>query len=187
MLTGQSATIAEGDPLPPEDHAPPAADDIDLLYRAERPGLLRLLRRRTSADEASDLVQQLFVRFVGLDRSRRASITSPRAYLRQSALNLSTDRARRAARRSAGAHEPLDEACVTAPDQLAVLEARDMLCRLEASLLRLKPRTREIFLAHRIDGYSYVEIAHRTGLSVKGVEKHMSRAIAHIDRFLGAR
>ena len=38
------------------------------------------------------------------------------------------------------------------------------------------------FLAHRIDGYGYAEIAHRTGLSIKTVEKHMSRAIAALDR-----
>jgi RNA polymerase sigma-70 factor (ECF subfamily) len=51
----------------------------------------------------------------------------------------------------------------------------------------LKPITRQIFLAHRVDGYSYGEIAERTGLSVKGVEKHMSRAIAHIDRAFAQR
>jgi RNA polymerase sigma-70 factor (ECF subfamily) len=62
-----------------------------------------------------------------------------------------------------------------------------MLQRLELALQRLKPRTREIFLAHRIDGYSYVEIAALTGLSVKGVEKHMSRAIAFIDRVFASR
>ena len=57
-----------------------------------------------------------------------------------------------------------------------------MLDRLEQALLRLSPRTREIFLAHRLDGYTYSEIAHRTGLSVKTVEKHMTRAIAALDR-----
>lgn len=59
-----------------------------------------------------------------------------------------------------------------------------MLRRLEAIMLKLKPRTRAIFIAHRIDGLSYAEIAERTGLSVKGVEKQMSKAIAHIDRML---
>jgi RNA polymerase sigma-70 factor (ECF subfamily) len=39
-------------------------------------------------------------------------------------------------------------------------------------------------LAHRIDGFTYAEIAERTGLSVKGVEKQMSKAIAKIDRLL---
>ena len=51
-------------------------------------------------------------------------------------------------------------------------------------MLHLKPKTRAIFLAHRVHGLSYAEIANRTGLSVKGVEKQMSKAIAHLDRML---
>ena len=69
-------------------------------------------------------------------------------------------------------------------DQVAVLESRDTLRRLEAAISKLKPKTREIFLAHRLDGLSYAEIAELTGLSVKGVEKQMSKAIAKIDRLL---
>lgn len=69
-------------------------------------------------------------------------------------------------------------------DQVAVLESRDMLRRLEAAISKLKPKTRAIFLAHRLDGLSYAEIAELTGLSVKGVEKQMSKAIAKIDRLL---
>ena len=69
-------------------------------------------------------------------------------------------------------------------DQVAVLESRDTLRRLEQAMGKLKPKTREIFLAHRIHGFTYAEIAERTGLSVKGVEKQMSKAIAKIDRLL---
>ena len=56
--------------------------------------------------------------------------------------------------------------------------------RLEQAIGKLKSKTREIFLAQRIEGLSYAEIAARTGLSVKGVEKQMSKAIAKIDRIL---
>ena len=47
---------------------------------------------------------------------------------------------------------------------------------------RLNLRTREIFLAKRLDGMSYSEIASRTGLSVRQVERHMAKALATIDR-----
>jgi RNA polymerase sigma-70 factor (ECF subfamily) len=190
MLTGQHVAIAEGDPLPPEDRAPPIAlDPVATLYREARPALLNMLRPYVVRDCAGDLVQRAFVRFIALDPDRRASIASPKAYLAKSALNLAVDDARRDARRSADQHVAYDDddARLLPPDQIAALEARDMLNRLDATLLRLAPRTREIFLAHRVDGYSYVEIAGRTGLSVKGVEKHMSKAIAHIDRTLGER
>ncbi len=188
MLTGYAATVAEGDPLPPDDHAAPTDDEaMAVLYRAEQPRLINALRRGRSIDQAADLVQQAFLRFVGLGTGRRSAIAAPSAYLRQTAINLSTDAARAAARHSAARHVPDDSIDLEGPDQIAQLEARDMLNRLEIALQRLKPRTREIFLAHRLDGYSYIEIASKTGLSVKGVEKHMSRAIAYIDRVLGDR
>jgi RNA polymerase sigma-70 factor (ECF subfamily) len=65
------------------------------------------------------------------------------------------------------------------------LEARDMLRRLEGAVAKLPLRTREIFLAHRLDGLTYTEIAARTGLSVKGVEKQMSKAIHQVRRVMG--
>jgi RNA polymerase sigma factor (sigma-70 family) len=78
----------------------------------------------------------------------------------------------------------VDELQLVGIDQQRLLESRDMLARVEAAVMRLRPRTREIFLAHRVEGLSYGEIAQRTGLSAKGVEKQMSKAIAAIDRLI---
>ncbi|MEG8049031.1 sigma-70 family RNA polymerase sigma factor [Sphingomonas aurantiaca] len=184
----QRRAVLEGDPLPPEDrvvHAGPPP--IELLYREQGPSLLRFFRRRASHADAGDLVQRLFARFAGLSPETRADIVNPAGYLQRSAANLALDDARTELRRASAPHVDVNEIDLCAPDQIAALEARDMLRRLERALQRLKPRTREIFLAHRIDGYSYVEIAQRTGLSVKGVEKHMSQAIAFVDRVLAAR
>ena len=49
-------------------------------------------------------------------------------------------------------------------------------------LRRLKPRTLEIFLLSRIDGYRYAEIATRLGVSNWTVKREIMKAIAHIDR-----
>src|SRR3546814_17533900 len=59
-------------------------------------------------------------------------------------------------------------------DNIAALEARDQLERLQASLARLSPKSRLVFLAHRRDGLSYKEIAMPEGLSEKGVQNRMS-------------
>ena len=56
--------------------------------------------------------------------------------------------------------------------------------RLEAAMASLPAVDREVFLAVRIDNMSYVEIARRTGRSVKDIEKRMSRAIGTITRML---
>lgn len=184
----RQSAVLEGDPLPPHDRVTNAdPSPIDLLYREQRPSLLRFFRRRAPHADAGDLVQRLFARFAGLSADTRADIVNPAGYLQRSAANLALDDARTGLRRASAHHVPVDGIDLRAPDQIAVLEARDMLRRLERALQRLKPRTREIFLAHRIDGYSYVEIAQRTGLSVKGVEKHMSQAIAFVDRVFAAR
>ena len=174
--------IGESEPLPPEDRVVPTVTGrLETLFREHRPRLLRFLSRRTTNDTAEDLTQQAFVRLAALDQNLVDRLESPEAYLHRTAVNLLKDEAKAAARHAAHLHVCVDDVAIMGPDQIAALEARDMLARLEAAMLRLKPRTREIFLAHRIDGYSYAEIAARTGLGIKAVEKHMSRAIAHID------
>lgn len=60
----------------------------------------------------------------------------------------------------------------------------DFLLRLEKAVAGLPRREREIFLAHRLDGMSYEEIAERTGLSVPRVERHLARALHRLDRAL---
>jgi RNA polymerase sigma-70 factor (ECF subfamily) len=177
--------LDEGDPLPPgHDRATSSTTIMDDLYRAERPGLLRFLDRRALGDRAEDIVQQVFMRLVSKTGAEAAAIASPTAYLRQAAHNLLRDEARTAARRHQNLHVPIDEVELGDGDPVAALEARDRLVRIEQAVLRLKPLTRQIFLACRLDGYSYAEIAEQTGLSVRGVEKQMSRAIMQLGRHL---
>jgi len=180
--------VAEADPLPPSDRtAAPGANDLDQLYRVHWRKLVRFVRRRGQPDQAQDVVQKVFTRLAAQAAGGMATppMVAPDAYLHQAARNLLRDEARSAERRSASLHLCLDDVPLAAPDPIAMLEARDMLQRFEVAVARLDGRTREIFLAHRIDGYSYGEIACRTGLSVKTVEKHMSRAIAFLGRQFG--
>lgn len=158
---------------------------LDMLYREESPRLLRSLARRTSSrEEARDLVQEIFYRVARLGADRLQLLDRPQAYLSRMAINLLRDRAKLAARHRLDNHVPAEDAVLVGTDQQSLLEARDMLQRVEAAVLRLRPKTREIFMAHRVEGLSYAEIAQRTGMSVKGVEKQMSKAIAAIDRML---
>lgn len=178
--------VNECDPLPPVDRVVHGAHGehggLDHLYRRHREKLLRFVGRHTPVDRASDIVQQLFVRLAAKCLQGEWMPVAPDAYLRKAAINLIRDEARQATRRSANLHVCAEDVSISDGDPVAVLEARDILTRLEATMALLEPRTREIFLAHRIDGFSYGEIAARTGLSIKTVEKHMSRAIAHVSR-----
>lgn len=62
------------------------------------------------------------------------------------------------------------------------LTPQELAQRMEAAIRRMPPRTRTIFLAHRLDGLTYEEIGRRTGLTVHQVERHMASAITKLDR-----
>lgn len=181
----ESPGLGPGDPRLPGDGAVDGLEPVclDALYRSESPRLIRSIRRRTaSREEALDLVHDLFVRIARIGAARLASLDKPEAYLSRMATNLLRDRAKKAVRNQSDRHVTVDDQSLPGTDQEKLLESRDMLRRLEAAMLMLRPITREIFMAHRLDGMSYAEIAERTGLSVKSVEKHMSKAIAQITR-----
>jgi RNA polymerase sigma-70 factor (ECF subfamily) len=57
------------------------------------------------------------------------------------------------------------------------LTQAEIIERLEAGLQRMPKLRREIFLAVRVDGLSYAEIAARTGLSVQQVERHLAQSM----------
>jgi len=161
-----------------------AGFEIDALYRAHSSSLFHQLTLSTGCpDLARELAHEAFVRLLRMTPANLDRLEQPGAYLRRISSNLLRDqgRARALHARSGPTLESVADKVV---DQVALLEARDTLRRLEAAVGKLKPRTREIFLAHRIEGLSYAEIAVRCGLSVKGVEKQMSKAIAKIDLLL---
>lgn len=179
-----SSTSFEDGGSPGDGIAPPDTQArLSVLYREHSTKLVRQLARHTGCSEtARELAHEAFLRFLGLAPAHAARVDHPTAYLQRISTNLLRDWGRSRARE--GSWDTPQFARESVVDQVAVLETRDTLRRLEAAISKLKPKTRAIFLAHRLDGLSYAEIAELTGLSVKGVEKQMSKAIAKIDRFL---
>jgi len=155
--------------------------NFDAIYRSEAPWLARFIRRHIGdGDDAQSLVQETLLRF--LRAAPTSKIAAPRAYLSRIATNLLRDQSKMARRRSASLHVSFDENDATAPSLERQLEARDTLRQIDAALLKMRPRTRQVFLAIRIDGMSYAEVHERTGMSLKIIEKEMTRGIAHINR-----
>ncbi|HSX56052.1 MAG TPA: RNA polymerase sigma factor [Sphingomonas sp.] len=155
------------------------------LYAAEAPRLGRFFRRRVDCPaEAEDLVQETFTRALG---QQGGALHNIGGYLTRIAQNLLRDRSKLARRRSADLHLPADSVDLAGSDLIRLLEVRDTLDRIECVMLELSPTTREIFMAHRIDGLTYSEIAARTGRSVKQVEKAIARAMVELDRRLDSR
>lgn len=141
--------------------------DLGALHRAHGNWLIAFLRRRFGPEEAEDLAQEIYVRLVARD----AQIRSPRAFLARIALNAARDQARRRAARPT----------LTAENAAPVASnpaAQDEALLLKQVILSLPPRLREAFVLSRFAGLSYEEIAARLGISVKTVEKRMTKALA---------
>lgn len=81
-----------------------------------------------------------------------------------------TSRSKRALERSLASFEDATDDVVD-PTELA---------RLEHAVRRLPRRQREVFLAVRLDNLTYAEIAERTGLSVREVERHFADSLLSI-------
>jgi len=147
--------------------------------------LRNVLRRHGRTDqEAEDLIQDAFVRLECYRREK--PVDQPEAFLVRTVLNLSVDSFRHNSRHPEA--ETLTEDTVvidTAPRPDEVCMARQRLNRLSEGLEALSPQTRDIFLAHRLEGLGQAEIAKRHGLSLSSVEKHIAKALLFLTEWVG--
>ena len=136
--------------------------------------LIREVRKRTRGrSDPEELLQAAYLRLVRY-RSEHA-VENVAAFLVRTAVNIGVDNYRHdrfiaeVAPEDIGAQE-------NSPLQDEVLEARARLERVREGLSRLTPRTREVFLMHRLDDMKYREIAEHLGISQSAVEKHIAKA-----------
>lgn len=139
--------------------------------------LRSLLRRQgQSRDDADDLIQEAFLRLHVYCQD--GEVQQQEAFLTRTVLNLSVDLHRKA-HRDLYTEEPVETLPIIdirpTPDE--DLAAAQRLTKAGAVLESLGPRTREIFLMHRLEGYGCSQIAAKFGISVSAVEKHIARAV----------
>lgn len=136
----------------------------------------RIARRLRSSDDAEDLLHAAYLRLT--EYKARESVEDRPSYMVRTAVNLGIDAMRRDRHiDSGGSVETRCQAMADpAPLQDEVLAARIRLERVQEGLRRLTPRTREVFLMHRLDALKYREIAERLGISQSAVEKHVAKA-----------
>jgi RNA polymerase sigma factor (sigma-70 family) len=136
------------------------------------------IARMTRRDDAEDLLHDAWIGIT----ERQAQPENPAALLARTAANRGIDAYRRERRMVSGvvADAATDGLADHRPLQDEMLIARHRLERLKGGVAQLSPRTREIFLMHRLDGRKYREIAQELGISQSAVEKHIARAMAHL-------
>lgn len=160
---------------------------VEDLAREHRPALMRYFRRKgIRPPEDEDAVQEVFIRL-----ARREGLASEvdrlDGYLFATAGHVATDLHRMAKVRAAGCQEVYEEA-LHAPvdhDPGQIFEGREALRVVITALKELPERTRVIFVLARLEHMRQTEVAHRLGVSLNTVEKHLQKAAVHLGERVG--
>jgi RNA polymerase sigma-70 factor (ECF subfamily) len=155
------------------------------LYREQASRLQRRVGARIrSTDEAGDLVHDAFARLLGSASVRE--LRKPEAFLNRIMRNLLIDRARRLTHKAI--HVPLEGADepATPPAQADAVEIAELREQYRTAVEALPDRMRSVFVLHRIEGFSYKEIAVQLDISTRTVEWHVAQAIVRISKGLDA-
>ena len=154
------------------------------VYRQYSALLHRFLTRRLGRpQDVDDLAQEVFIRLARLGKPEL--VQKPRAYLCSVASNLVREFKLRNAREqdrivfdSAAIEDLTEEPAHVQPDELA--ERLNVQRQLEHALKRLPPLQCAVLLLARRDGLSHKEIARKTGLNVRTVDRYVFEATARI-------
>lgn len=150
---------------------------VGALFARHRRDLLAYLGRRAGRDNASDLMQEAFLRV--LNHSGVAEIADPPAYLHRIAGNLATDFTRR--QKVEKKLLVSDDACLDAPSEDVPaderLEQREQSRLLAQAIDTLPPRCRQVFVMRMHKNIPQDEIARRLGITRNMVDRHMRIAI----------
>ncbi len=127
----------------------------------------------SDADLAEDIAQDSFVKL--WDNKDSIVMSTVKSYLYTIARNLTFNQVKRnklkynfLAQTELGTENESPE---------FALEQKEFKEKLERVIASIPDGNREVFLMNRIEGMKYQEIADRLGLSVKAVEKRMSKAL----------
>lgn len=149
------------------------------FLREQRAALVRFLyRRMPNREDAEDVAQESFMRLARYRETQPDESWKPLLY--RIASNTAIDWQRQAQATAAAQHAPLEEVCDLASDAPALdarVEHMQELARIRELILGLPPRCREVYLLQRFEEMSYTQIARHLDISVKAVEKHMTRAL----------
>ena len=146
-----------------------------------RDALSRFFARRVREPaDVPDLVQEVFLRLSRLPDP--AAVEKPEHFLFVTAANVLKDRARRAAVRGQGLHDPLTDDDLASSDIPAdrVLAGREAAARLRVALAELPERRRDVFVLRVLEGMKMVDVARALSISTRAAEKHQAKALAHV-------
>ncbi|MGN6375584.1 MAG: RNA polymerase sigma factor [Sphingomonas sp.] len=137
-------------------------------------------RRVREPADVPDLVQEVFLRLSRLPDP--AAVEKPEHFLFVTAANVLKDRARRAAVRGQGLHDPVPDGDLASSEIPAdrVLASKEAIDRLQAALAELPERRRDVFVLRVLEGMKMADVARALSISTRAAEKHQAKALAHV-------
>lgn len=157
--------------------------DIKALFKLHAKTVqANVLRKTRDPQLAADLTQESFVRLIEQPHNRQPS--NPVAWLQRTAHNLMIDHLRQQARRQTDlvTIEELDKVDESRPGVEQQVTFQQQVEHLQMTLGSLPTLTQRIFILNRIEGMTHAEVAQQLNISDSSVQKHLSRALAHILR-----
>lgn len=132
--------------------------------------------RKISAEDAADLTQECFIRL--WKNCKKVSQEGASSYLFKLAQNISIDHFRKEKVKlkytsQLNVHKERE-------DGQYILEMREFKERLEKAIDGMSEASRVVFVMHRMENYSYKEIASQLDIGVKAVEKRMHKALKYL-------
>lgn len=145
----------------------------ELFEQQATPLVKYLTARFQNADEAKEVAQEAWLRMFRLDHPEE--LENAKAFLFQTASNLSIDRIRRA--NLERKHNVTRDEVTQSVE--ATVDAQQTLHTIEAALFELPTKCRQAFVMHRQNNLSYPVIAEQLGVSTSMVEKYIIQALKH--------
>ena len=151
-----------------------AISGLQRVILNERSRLLRFLAARGLADDAEDVLHDLWQRVAAAPSQ---PIEDPLSYLFRAAENLVRDRRRSTVSRDRRHHDWHETSVQEEePTGERALIARERLREVQATLAALGPRVELVFRKCRLDGLGQAAIARELGVSLSSVEKDLQKA-----------
>jgi RNA polymerase sigma-70 factor (ECF subfamily) len=167
-----SGTPVSAEATTPNDLVERAIHRYDAAVR----GFLRW-KMGVDEDEVQDALQETYERLLRYRQSEWEEL--PRALVMRIAECVVIDRARHRASRYMGLHVSVDdfdlESGEATPERQVL--AQEGIALIRGAIRDMPGRCQEVFVLSRIKGMSYQEIADQLSISVKAVEKNISRAL----------
>ena len=154
----------------------------EVVDRYEKPLITFFLKRTNCSSDAEDLVQEVFARLWA--REKNTPILKLDSYLFQTASNVLNDYFRKRKVRQQDQHFFSEDEQVFGSDFSTerVLLGKDAIKSVLTEIKKLPQKTQDIFVLRAFEGKSGAEVADMMNVSVRSIEKHMAKALVHLNQ-----